>query len=45
MGKEYVYTSYMQENDQGVLPRYVDMVTYFYNRGDFDDDIVNAVSD
>lgn len=35
MGKEYVFTEYVQEKD-GQLPRFVDMITYFYSRGDFD---------
>lgn len=38
MGKDYVLTEYIQEQD-GHLPRFVDMITYFYNRGDFDPDI------
>ena len=38
MGKEYVFTEYIQEKD-GCLPRFVDMIIYFYNRGDFDPDI------
>lgn len=38
MGKEYVFKEYMQEQE-GTLPRFVDMITYFYNRGDFDADL------
>lgn len=38
MGKEYVFAEYLQEKD-GCLPRFVDMITYFYKRGDFDSDI------
>lgn len=38
MGKEYVFTGYVQEKD-GQLPRFVDMITYFYSRGDFDPDM------
>lgn len=38
MGKEYIFEAFMQEKD-GCLPRFVDMITYFYERGDFDSDI------
>ncbi len=38
MGKDFVFEEYVQEKD-GRLPRFVDMTTYFYNRGDFDSDI------
>lgn len=40
VGKKWVVSEYMQEKD-GILPSFVDMVTYFYNRGDFDSGIVN----
>ena len=35
MGKDYVFSEYIQEKD-GQLHRFVDMIMYFYNRGDFD---------
>ncbi len=38
LGKDYVLSEYIQEKD-GCLHRFVDMITYFYNRGDFDSDI------
>lgn len=38
MGKDYVFKEYMQEHD-GSLSRFVDMITYFYDRGDFDTDL------
>ena len=38
LGKDYIFTEYIQEKN-GQLPRFVDMVTYFYNRGNFDSDI------
>lgn len=41
LGKEYVFSEYIQEKD-GKLPRFVDMVTYFYNEGYFDPDIMNS---
>lgn len=41
MGKEYVLQEYIQENN-GKLREYVDMTTYFYNRGVFDSDICDA---
>lgn len=36
--KEFVLAEYIQEKD-GCLPRFVDMVAYFYKRGDFDSGI------
>ena len=38
VGKEYVFEEYIQEKN-GCLPRFVDMITYFYDRGDFDSEI------
>ncbi len=44
MGKDYIFEAYMQEKD-GNLPRFVDMITYFYNRGDFDSDVINDAAE
>ena len=44
MGKDYIFEAYMQEKD-GSLPRFVDMITYFYNRGDFDSDVINDAAE
>lgn len=38
LGKEYVLEEYMQENN-GCLPRFVDMITYFYVQGEFNSEI------
>ena len=38
-GKQYIYDYYIKEKDDVSLPRYVDMVTYFYENGDFDAEV------
>lgn len=38
-GKEYILSEYIREHD-GKLHRFVDMITYFYRRGDFDPEVV-----
>lgn len=41
VGKESIFSEYIQEHD-GKLHRFVDMITYFYHRGDFDPEVVNS---
>lgn len=43
IGKEYVYSTYIKEDAEGKLPRFVDMVTYFYQNGDFDSDVCQDI--
>lgn len=38
-GAKYIRSQYIQEKE-GKLPRFVDMVTYFYDHGFFDEEIV-----
>lgn len=40
-GKDYIKETYIDMTD-GHLPRFPKMVEYFYNRGDFDADVVDA---
>ena len=41
-GKEYILSEYIWEHD-GKLHRFVDMITYFYRRGDFDPEVVGQL--